>query len=49
MWVGAGVLGAGALVAAALPFSTRSSALANAASESGEPAQPMLAQVPHAA
>jgi EmrB/QacA subfamily drug resistance transporter len=49
MWVGAGVLGAGALVAAALPFSTRSSALANAASESDEQTQTVLAPVAHAA
>ena len=33
MWVGAAVLASGALIAAALPFSTRSSAAANAASE----------------
>jgi EmrB/QacA subfamily drug resistance transporter len=49
MWVGAAVLGAGALVAAALPFSTRASALANAVSDSDEQTQPMLAPVPHAA
>jgi EmrB/QacA subfamily drug resistance transporter len=33
MWVGAGVLAAGALIAAALPFSTRASAAHHAASE----------------
>ncbi len=33
MWVGAGVLAAGALVAAVLPFSTRTSAAAQAATE----------------
>jgi EmrB/QacA subfamily drug resistance transporter len=33
MWVGAGVLAAGALIAAVLPFSTRTSAAANAAAE----------------
>src|SRR3984893_17710754 len=33
MWVGAAVLGLGALIAAALPFSTRASAAAFAASE----------------
>jgi hypothetical protein len=30
MWVGAAVLGAGAIIAAVLPFSTRTSAAANA-------------------
>jgi len=33
MWVGAGVLATGALIAAVLPFSTRTSAAANAAAE----------------
>ena len=33
LWVGAAVLAAGALIAAALPFSTRASAAANAAAE----------------
>src|SRR5450755_151523 len=36
LWVGVAVLGSGALVAAALPFNTRASARAHAASESGE-------------
>jgi EmrB/QacA subfamily drug resistance transporter len=36
MWVGAGVLSAGALLAAALPFSTRASAAEHAAAEAGE-------------
>ncbi len=35
LWVGAAVLAAGALIAAALPFSTRASAAANAAAEAG--------------
>jgi len=35
LWVGVAVLAAGALVAAALPFSTRASAAANAAAEAG--------------
>jgi len=35
LWVGVAVLVAGALVAAALPFSTRASAAANAAAEAG--------------
>ena len=33
MWVGAGVLATGALIAVMLPFSTRTSAAANAAAE----------------
>jgi EmrB/QacA subfamily drug resistance transporter len=49
MWVGAAVLGAGALVVAALPFSTRAAAAANAASESDEQTQPLLAPIPNAA
>jgi EmrB/QacA subfamily drug resistance transporter len=36
MWVGVGVLGAGALLAAALPFSTRSSAAKHAAAEASD-------------
>jgi MFS family permease len=36
LWVGAAVLAVGALVAAALPFSTRASAQAHAAAESAE-------------
>ncbi len=39
MWVGVGVLGAGALIAAALPFSTRASASASAAVESSSGAE----------
>jgi MFS family permease len=39
MWVGAAVLAAGALIAAALPFSTRASAAAHAAAEAVGPAQ----------
>ena len=35
LWVGAAVLAAGALVAAALPFNTRASAAANAVAEAG--------------
>jgi EmrB/QacA subfamily drug resistance transporter len=35
LWVGAAVLAVGALIAAALPFSTRASAAANAAAEAG--------------
>ena len=35
LWVGAAVLAAGSLIAAALPFSTRASAAANAAPEAG--------------
>lgn len=35
LWVGTAVLAAGALIAAVLPFSTRDSAAANAAAESG--------------
>jgi hypothetical protein len=37
MWVGAAVLAAGALLAAALPFSTRESARAHAEAESRAP------------
>jgi EmrB/QacA subfamily drug resistance transporter len=37
IWVGAAVLAAGALIAAALPFSTRDSAAENAAAETREP------------
>jgi EmrB/QacA subfamily drug resistance transporter len=40
LWVGAAVLAAGALIAAALPFSTRASAAANAAAEAGPAAVP---------
>jgi hypothetical protein len=36
MWVGVAVLAAGALIAAALPFSTRASAEAQAVAEAGE-------------
>jgi EmrB/QacA subfamily drug resistance transporter len=35
LWVGVAVLGAGALIAAVLPFSTRASAAANAVAEAG--------------
>ncbi|HSC02428.1 MAG TPA: MFS transporter [Solirubrobacteraceae bacterium] len=35
LWIGAAVLAAGALIAAAFPFSTRASAAANAAAEAG--------------
>jgi hypothetical protein len=40
LWVGVAVLAAGALIAAALPFSTRDSAAANAAAEAGSPTVP---------
>jgi len=44
LWVGVAVLVAGALVAAALPFSTRASAAANAAAEAGPAGiQPVVA------
>jgi EmrB/QacA subfamily drug resistance transporter len=50
MWVGAGVLAAGALIAAVLPFSTRTSAAANAAAEQlDERAQLRNVEVVHAA
>jgi EmrB/QacA subfamily drug resistance transporter len=40
LWVGVAVLAAGALIAAALPFSTRASAAANAAAEGGPASVP---------
>ncbi|HEV3034126.1 MAG TPA: MFS transporter [Solirubrobacteraceae bacterium] len=50
MWVGAGVLAAGALIAAVLPFNTRTSATANAAAEQlDERAQLRNVEVVHAA
>jgi EmrB/QacA subfamily drug resistance transporter len=50
MWVGAGVLGAGSLIALALPFSTRASAAANAAREQlDEETQPGAVELAHAA
>jgi EmrB/QacA subfamily drug resistance transporter len=49
MWVGAGVLAAGALIAAALPFSTRTSAAANAAAEQLEQMALSDVEVVHAA
>jgi EmrB/QacA subfamily drug resistance transporter len=44
LWIGAAVLAAGALIAAMFPFSTRASAVANAAPESG--AAPVPASTP---
>jgi len=50
MWVGAAVLGAGALIAAALPFSTRASAAAHAATEaSASPARQPSAELARSA
>jgi EmrB/QacA subfamily drug resistance transporter len=46
MWVGAAVLGAGAILPLVLPFSTRESALAHAAQETGETAPEAVAQRP---
>jgi len=46
MWVGAAVLATGALIAAALPFSTRASAAAHAAVEApGSPLRPHTAEL----
>jgi EmrB/QacA subfamily drug resistance transporter len=50
MWVGVAVLGAGALIAAVLPFSTRASAGAHAAAETlDHQAQPHEVDLAHAA
>jgi hypothetical protein len=50
MWVGAAVLGAGALIAAVLPFSTRASAAAHAAAEAvGDQPQSNGVELAHAA
>jgi EmrB/QacA subfamily drug resistance transporter len=49
MWVGAGVLGAGTLVAAALPFSTRASAAAHATETLEEQARQHGVELVHAA
>ncbi len=49
LWVGVAVLGTGALIAAALPFSTRTSAREHAAAEAGaEPIQPSGSELAHA-
>jgi MFS family permease len=50
MWVGVAVLGAGTLVAAVLPFSTRASAAAHAAADAFDaPPQPHGVELAHAA
>jgi hypothetical protein len=50
MWVGVAVLGAGALIAAVLPFSTRASAGAHAVAEAfDDQAQPDGVELAHAA
>ncbi|HME02397.1 MAG TPA: DHA2 family efflux MFS transporter permease subunit [Solirubrobacteraceae bacterium] len=50
MWVGVAVLGAGALIAAVLPFSTRASTAAHAAAEAfDDQTQPQGAELAHAA
>ena len=49
MWVGAAVLAAGALIAAAVPFSTRSSAPADTAEARSDQTQPHGMELAHAA